>query len=195
MTDFERIQSLWNQQPDASQSETAMAIMTRAETDSKRLLATHRGTMVTLSATVLVLAGYFWTYGTTSNRTVLVGSLLMVVSLLLRIGVEYVSYRRFARIKLNTDLRTCLEQISAFHRIRQQIQFVVTPLSFGSYVWGFILLLPYIKAGVSEGFYLYIIFSGTLFLLLIGVVIYRQIRGEMRLLAQLKASYATLLEN
>jgi hypothetical protein len=119
----------------------------------------------------------------------------MVVSLLLRIGVEYVSYRRFARIKLNTDLRTCLEQISAFHRVRQQIQFVVTPLSFGSYVWGFILLLPYIKAGVSEGFYLYIIFSGTLFLLLIGVVIYRQIRGEMRLLAQLKASYATLLEN
>jgi len=195
MTDFKDIQALWNQQPNADQPQAAGAIIARAETSNKRLLATHRGTIGTLSATVLLLAVYFWVYGTTTNPTVLAGGLLMVVSLLVRIGVEYISYRRFARIKLNTDLRTCLEQTKAFHRVRQQIQFIATPLSLGSYVWGFILLLPYIKAGVSEGFYWYILFSGAFFLLILCVIIYRQIRSEMRLLAQLKESYATLLAN
>lgn len=167
--------------------------MTKADTSSKQLRATHRWTMLTLSATVLLVGGYCWVYGTTTNQSVFVGSLLMIGSLLLRIGIEYSSYRQLIGLTLNTDLRTCLEQTRSFHRVRQRIQWVVTPLSLGSYVWGFTMLLPYIKAGVSPGFYTYIILSGGLSLLVLGFIIYQQIRREMRLLAQLEESYATLL--
>ncbi|ADB38109.1 hypothetical protein [Spirosoma linguale] len=194
MTNFEYIQALWNQQPDPNQSQVARTIIARAETNNKKLLAFHYGTMTTLSATVLLLTGYFWVYGTTTNRTVLVGSLMMIVALLLRIVVEYYSYRRFAAINPSSDLRACLDQIRSFHQLRQQIQFVATPLSLGSYVWGFSILLPYFKVGVSEGFYRYIIVSGALFLVVLCVIIYRQIRNEMRLLAQLKESYTALME-
>lgn len=193
MTDFAHIQALWNQQPAPAQPQAARAIITRAETNSKQLLAFHYGTMMTLSVTALVLVGYFWIYGTTTNPAVLWGGLLMIAALLLRIGVEYGSYRRFAAIDPGTDLRACLAQTRSFHRLRQQIQFVMTPLSVGSYVGGFVLLLPYVEAGVSKGFYQYIIVSGIFFLLVLCVIIYRQIRNEMRLLAQLKESYAALL--
>jgi hypothetical protein len=194
MTNFDNIQALWNQQPNPNRPQAARAIITRAEASNNWLLAAHRGTLFTLSITVLVVMGYVWGYGTTTERPVVVGSVLMIGSLLLRIGVEYVSYRQFAGIKAHTDLRTCLEQIKSFQRARQRIQLVMTPLSLGSYVWGFTLLLPYVKAGVSEGFYWYILVSGVLFLLFLCVIIYRQIRNELRLLAQLEDSYASLLE-
>ncbi|GAB3883332.1 hypothetical protein [Spirosoma agri] len=193
MTDFEHIQALWKQQPNTNQPQSALAVIAKAETSSKRLLATHRGTLFVLSATVLLLAGYFWVYGTTANQTVLVASLLMIGSLLVRIAVEYVSYRRLAHLKLHTDLRTCLAQTRSFHRARQRIQLMLTPVSLSCYVVGFMMLLPYVKAGVSEGFYWYIVLSGSFFLLILCVIIYRQIRDEMRLLAQLEESYTTLL--
>ncbi|GAB2554748.1 hypothetical protein [Spirosoma aerophilum] len=193
MTNFEHIQALWNQQPDPDQPQAARAIIARAETNNQQLLAFHYGTTITLSITVLVVAGYFWVYGTTTNPRVMMGGLLMIVALVLRIGVEYYSYRRLAAINPGIDLRACLASTQSFHRLRQQIQFVLTPLSLGSYVGGFIMLLPYVKAGVSQGFYWYIIISGSLFLLVLCVIIYRQIRNEMRLLDQLKDSYTALL--
>lgn len=193
MTNFDHLQALWQQQSSPDPPPAADVVRAKADQSHRQMMATHRSTMTTLSATVLLVSVYFWVYGSTANQQVLAGSSLMISSLLLRIGIEYVSYRLFGRIKLTTDLRTCLVRTRSFHRIRQGIQWGVTPISLGCYVWGFILLLPYIRAGVSEGFYWYILFSGSAFLLVLIVLIYRQVRNEMRLLTHLKASYATLL--
>jgi hypothetical protein len=63
-----------------------------------------------------------------------------------------------------------------------------------SYVLGFLLLLPHIKAGVSEGFYWYILGSGLVFLVFFSVIIYRQIRREIQLMNHLEESYMRLME-
>lgn len=195
MKNFDQIQALWHQQSNPDSPPPAELIMAKAEQSHRRMIAIHRGTMLTLSVTVLVLAAYFWKYGSATNSTVLVSSLLMITPLLFRIGVEYGSYRLFKSTNVTTDLLTCLTRTTYFHRIRRGIQWIVTPLSLGCYVWGFILLLPYVKAGVSIGFYWYIIISGVLFLCILSIIIYRQIRGEMHLLKELKVNYISLLSD
>ncbi len=193
MTNFDQLQALWHQQPSPGEPPAAEAILVKAQQSHRQMRATHLGTIVILTVTVLVLAGYFWLYDMTTSSPALLGSGLMMVSLLLRIGVEYGSYCLFRGIKRHADLRTCLEQTRSFLRVRKGIQWGVTPLSLGSYVGGFILLLPYVRAEVSGGFYGYIILSGLLSLVVISVIIYRQIRRELHLLAQLKESYTILL--
>ena len=191
--DFTQIQVLWQQQASPEAAPTAEAMLAKANQSHRTMRAEHVGTLLVLSATVLLLLGYFWLYNTTTDPAALRGSGLMLFVLLLRIGVEYGSYRLFARIKPCTDLRTCLQRTRAFSQIRRGVQWVITPLSLGSYVWGFVLLLPYVRAAVSEAFYGYILVSGLVLLLGISVIIYRQIRRELRLLAQLEASYTALL--
>lgn len=187
------MQTLWQQQASPGAAPTADALLAKANQSHRTMRAEHVGTLLILSATVLVLVGYCWLYNTTATRPASLGSGLMVLSLLLRIGVEYGSYRLFARINPSTDLRTCLGRTKRFGQLRRGIQWVITPLSLGSYVGGFILLLPYVRAGVSEAFYWYILGSGLVFVLVISMVIYRQVRRELRLLAQLESSYAALL--
>lgn len=187
------MQALWQQQAGPERPPTAQDILAKASQSHQTMRAEHRATLFILSATVLLLAGYCWLYNTTAAPPALLGSGLMLFSLLLRISVEYGSLRLFARIKPNTDLRTCLERTKAFARIRRVIHWVITPLSLGSYVWGFVLLLPYVRAGVSDGLYWYIVCSGLLFLLVISTIIYQQMRRELRLLDQLEVSYEALL--
>lgn len=193
MKDFVQIQALWQQQANPGVAPTANALLAKANQSHRTMRAEHMGTLLILSATLLALVGYFWLYNTTASPPALQGSGLMVLSLLLRIGVEYGSYRLFTRINPSTDLRTCLARTRRFCQLRRGIQWVITPLSLGSYVGGFILLLPYIRAGVSEAFYWYILVSGLVFVFVISMVIYRQVRREQHLLAQLEFSYAALL--
>ncbi len=193
MTNFDQLQALWNQQPGPGEPPAAEIILAKAQQSHRQMRATHRGTLLILTLTVLLLTVYFWFYGTLTTPPGWRGSGLMLVSLLLRIGVEYGSYRLFGRINPTTNVRTCLARTRSFHRIRKGIQWVVTPLSLGSYVGGFVLLLPYVRAGVSEGFYAYILASGVVCLIVISVIIYRQIRQEMRLSEHLTESYARLL--
>ena len=51
---------------------------------------------------------------------------------------------------------------------------------------GFLLLLPVFRKSFSAGFFLYIIISGCVFLIIFGMLMIRQIKKEMGLLAFLK---------
>jgi uncharacterized membrane protein (DUF485 family) len=194
MSTFEDLQSFWANQPAAQPNQTAAEIMDRAEKNRQKMIDIHRGTVWILSLTVLILAGFFYQYVGLRQPTATAGMSLMIAPLLIRIGFEVFSYRRFVSIDPITNLRTCLQQTTDFHRLRQRIQWLATPLSMGCYVVGFLLLLPYFKAGLSTYFYWYIIGSGLLFLVIISAIIVRQINEEARLLRHLKQSYEALEE-
>jgi hypothetical protein len=195
MNTFDDIQELWGKQNGPEQSaQSPNDIIAKAEKSSKELRLHHFSTMGILSLTGLCVAWYAWAYGNTEVSDATLGLLLMIGSMLIRVGAEYFSFLKFKKISLQNTTKACLEATISFQTLRQRIQYILTPLALASYVLGFILLLPYVKASVSIGFYWYILISGVVFLIFISVIIYRQIKRENQLMTHLGERYASLIE-
>jgi uncharacterized membrane protein (DUF485 family) len=195
MDTFDDIQALWGKQNEPHPSaDSPEKIMAKADKNKKELRFNHLSTMAILTVTVGVVIWYASVFGNTTYTDVTIGLFLMIASMILRIGFEYFSFRKFNQISPKNTTKACLEATISFQKLRRRIQFFVTPLSLLSYVLGFIMLLPYIKAGVSEGFYWYILGSGVVLLIFFSVIIYRQIKREIHLMNHLEESYTKLME-
>jgi hypothetical protein len=195
MNNFDDIQALWGKQNSPSQLASSPAdIIAKAEKSTQELRFTHLTTMGILSLTGLCVVWYAWAYGNTAVSDATLGLLLMIGSMVLRVGAELYSLLQFGKISLQNTTKACLEATINFQKFRKQIQYILTPVALLSYVIGFVLLLPYIKASVSEGFYWYILISGLVFLVFISVIIYRQTKRENQLMTHINERYANLVE-
>jgi hypothetical protein len=189
MTMFNDIQEAWNQQGrSASNRQEPAELIRLAKKNTKAIKAKHWWTIGLLSVTVLLLAWYFITYAGNAFSNFTLGLLLMIFALLLRVVVEYISFRKFNRIDIRSSFTSYQQQITAFYSMRKRIHYVITPVIFISYVAGFILLLPVFQQVFSKGFYWYLVSSGTIFLIVIAWVIIKQNKKEMQLLSSLQES-------
>ena len=68
--------------------------------------------------------------------------------------------------------------LKRFYSLRKVVNYVITPICFGIYVYGLSLLFPYFKREFSEGFYIYLVVSGIVSLLVIAFIIIRGIVKE-----------------
>ena len=189
MSSFTDLENAWQQQPGSGerrpQPETLIKL---AEQKAKQVRTKHLVTISILSVTVLVIIWYFATYaGTTFNRFS-IGLLLMIISLLVRIVIEFISYRNLHKFDVRADFKTYTKQLTIYYSKRRVIHLVITPLLFAAYVTGFILLLPVFQELFSEGFYLYVLVSGIVSLVVLAFVIIRANRRELKLLTHLKQS-------
>ena len=183
MTDFNDIQQLWNKQ-DAStgKAQQPEELIRLAEKNNNVIKAKHRWTIGILSLTVFLLAWYFVSYSDFTINRFFLGLSLMIFSLLLRIAVEYMSYRNFQKIDIRADFKTYTARVTKFYSTRKKIHFVITPLMLLTYITGFTLLLPIFRQILSTGFYIYIIVSGALFFIDFAWFMVKQIKKEMLLL-------------
>lgn len=189
MSSFTDLENAWQQQPGSGeQRPQPEALIRLAEQKAKKVKTKQLVTIAILSITVIVIIWYFATYaGTTFNRFS-IGLLLMIVSLLIRIVIEYISFRKLHKIDIRADFKTYTKQLTAFYNKRRMIHLIITPLLFAAYVTGFILLLPVFQEQFSEGFYRYVLVSGIVSMVVLAFVIIQVNRRELKLLAHLKQS-------
>lgn len=189
MSSFTDLENAWQQQPGSGEQRPQPETLIRlAEQKAKQVKTKQLITIAILSITVIVIIWYFATYaGTTFNRFS-IGLLLMIVSLLIRILIEYISYRKLHKFDVRADFKTYTQQLTAYYINRRVIHLIITPLLFAAYVIGFILLLPVFEEIFSRGFYLYILVSGIVSLVVLAFVIIRSNKRELKLLAHLKQS-------
>ncbi|QNA43182.1 hypothetical protein [Lacibacter sediminis] len=189
MTSFTDLENAWQQQPGSGEQRPQPETLIRlAEQKAKQVRTKHVVTMAILSITVLVIIWYFATYaGTTFNRFS-IGLLLMIVSLLIRIVIEYISFRKLHTIDVRADFKTYTKRVTAFYTNRRLIHLIITPLLFAAYVTGFVLLLPVFQEQFSEAFYIYVLVSGFVSMAVLAFVILKANKRELKLLAHLKQS-------
>lgn len=113
------------------------------------------------------------------------GLFIMIASLLVRIAIEYYSKLRKVSGLLKMDGKQYLKYLKKYYHWRKRIHFAITPICFGSYIFGLWQLFPYFKTGFSSGFYTYLIVSGVLSLLAIAILIIHQIKKELSFLKEL----------
>lgn len=110
------------------------------------------------------------------------GLFIMISSLIVRIAIEYYSKLRKVSGLLNMNGKQYLKYLKSYYHWRKRIHFAITPICFGSYVFGLWQLFPYFKTEFSSGFYTYLIISGALSLTAIAILIIHQIKKELRFL-------------
>lgn len=185
MTDFNKLEEIWKQQP-AGAKAGADKLMKKAIQQQKTLQFRQRSTIVILFATVLVLVWYFLFYLSIDNTTIRLSAVLMIGSLALRILAELLSHRQLMHADLLQPLKQYVEQFTHFYKWRKWIHFLLTPFVMVCYSLGFIWMLPLFKENMTQGWYLYILISGSIFLIGFSVFLFWNTRREMRILRSMK---------
>ncbi|WP_340064851.1 hypothetical protein [Ascidiimonas aurantiaca] len=184
---FKEIQKLWNQQE--TNPVAPVELMEKGRDAQKKIKNQHKYTMIIMAVTAGILISFFISIAAWHYEGFTAKLFLMVFVLLLRWLLEKYSFRRWHHIKPILSAEMYMKKITAFYRWRRKLHIVYTPILIMIYTIGFVLLLPYFEAGLSRGFYLYVVWSGVVSIAVICVIIFWQTRKELRLLRFLKKHY------
>lgn len=183
MNDFNDIRSKWVQRniPDIPKDGYKEIIKSSAYIKRKQLTG-----QLILMLTVIILGYFFFYISAFKNTRLTVGILLMIGTLLFRIGIEFFSQTKLEQLTPTLQVQEFNQQVMAYHQSRLFIHYVLTPLSFIGYVIGFIITLPIFKLHVSTGLYNYIVISAVPIFIFLIVLISAQVKKELRMINGMK---------
>ena len=170
------LNQLWNSGKNPSALVQPEALIKKAK--SQRQLQ-YIGITV-LSVTVLILIIYAVLFFPKHFNNFSLGLLLMIIPLVFRIALEIGSiYKKQSKIT-EMDSKAYHNYLKRYYNFRKVVNYAITPVCFGIYVYGLTLLFPYFKSEFSNGFYTYLVVSGIISLLVIAFIIVRGILKENR---------------
>jgi hypothetical protein len=187
METFDELQNIWNRQPNVIRSTSAKELMKRGEAHLKKVRAGHWGTIAIISVLIFVLIAYFVSMKAYQMNGLTIGLTLMIVMMITRVVLEWMSASRFGSIRADNSLVEYSARMQGYYAWRKKIHTVFIPTIYILYVVGFTLLLPSFEANLSYGMYLYCVLSGYGFLTIFAFLLVRILRKEMKLLEFLKA--------
>lgn len=183
MKDFQNIKNQWGMRQTIGLPENGAAEII------KKGKAINRGQIIAqlvLAITSIVLIGFFFYISAYKNSTVSFGLLLMIGSLLFRILVEFAFTFRTRKFHPGESFKDFNGKLQGYYKSRLYINYLVTPVLFVSYIIGFIVLLPSFRENLSLGFYHYVFYSSWVIFAFLAVLIFVQVRKELRLIRELK---------
>ncbi|HDZ04495.1 hypothetical protein LCGC14_0079010 [marine sediment metagenome] len=183
MNNFEELQNKWQNQSGTSATDNGFETLLHSV---KSIENKQRIGNIVLTITIIILASFLIYVSGYKSNTFLLGISLMIGSLVVRIAIELYSLKKLRSINFSKDSSTFKSDLTNYYSFRKYIHYLVTPLALMIYAIGFVILLPLFKATLSHGFYLYILFSSIVFLLIFCVFIYKQIKSELSKLKQLQ---------
>lgn len=177
----DKLTQLWNQNKD---NHTIVA----PETIIKKAKKQRYGQFLTIaimSLTVIILLIYSINYINNQWNNFALGLVLMIFSLTFRIILEFVSLYQKENQLILLDNVSFKKYLKKHYKLRLTVNYIITPICFTLYIFGFTKLLPYFKNEFSEGFYTYILISGIISLLVLAIIIVKSILKESVFLKQL----------
>ncbi len=178
----DNLTDLWKAQATESLALNPNNIITVAK---KQRTKQYIGISIMLS-TVLILIFFTFRYAIHQWNTFNLGLILMISSLIIRILLEFYSLYRKEKKLVSMTQDSYHTYLKKHYKIRQIINYIITPICVAVYIFGFSLLLPYFKKGLSNGFYIYILFSGIISLSIVIAIIVKNTIKEQRFLKQLR---------
>ena len=170
----DKLSQIWNSQTYDSFIENPDHIIKKAKKQRNRQFIS----IAVMSITVLILVIYATYYVSNNWNNFTLGIVLMISSLAFRIILEFISLYRKESQLVSLDNRTFKKYLKRYYKMRLKVNYIITPICFTIYIFGFIMLLPYFKQMFSKGFYTYILISGFVSLLVIAAIIINTIRKE-----------------
>ena len=174
----DQLTQLWNSQKNDVPYESPEQIIRKA----KKQRNNQYISIVVMSTTVLILVLYAGYYAFHRWNNFTLGLVLMISSLMFRIVLEFISLYQKESQLISLDSTAFQAYLKKHYTLRLKINYIITPICFATYVFGFTKLLPYFKQEFSEGFYTYILISGFVSFLVLAIIIINSILKESRFL-------------
>ncbi|WP_440135363.1 hypothetical protein [Chitinophaga sancti] len=187
MTSFHNIQHLWNQPGNTIRTSYPLEdLIELAEKNTRKIKSRQYWNIGIMGITILFLIGYISIFTGLKANWFHTGIFLMLLSLALRVVIETWSLVILNRIDIRSDFRNYTSHITSFYRSRKIIHYGATPLIFAAYTTGFGLLLPVFMKSFSTAFFMYIVISGSTFLVVFATFMIREIKKEIKILTDLR---------
>ena len=183
MTTFKDLKSQWETQPEQDIPNDGTRLITDKINRIKKKQGIARSVLV---ITTLILIGFFFYIKAFKVGLVSFALGLMIASLLIRVLIEYFSTKKLNRIDITMNSSSFSKQMIAYYKKRIQTHYIATPIIIVCYSIGFIILLPFFKKSLSNGFYNYIIVSAIIVLLVLLFFIAKQIKAELLILKKMQ---------
>ena len=177
---FQDLEQTWQEQAPAKHPLSSEEVATKAKASLRQMRTKQTYTLIILGVTCLILAGFYIYIEAYNDLWSGLGILVMLLSLVLRMGLEVYHNQKLKNIDPTQDQQTFLQQHQSYFKQRQWVHFGFTPLVYLLYFWGFWQMLPAFKANLSSGFYTYILISGSLVFIGLAVFIGYHIKKELR---------------
>lgn len=177
----DKLNNIWDSQDNDLSLKTPEAIIKKAKTERKGQFLSI--TIMTLTVIILISFTIYTTINQWNDFTL--GLILMISSLVFRILLEFLSLFRKESQLISLDNKSYRSYLKKHYRYRQKINYIVTPICFAVYIFGFKKLLPFFKNEFSSGFYTYIIISGIISLIVIALIVANSILKENRFMKHL----------
>ncbi|OEK06123.1 hypothetical protein A8C32_19015 [Flavivirga aquatica] len=169
---FENIKSQWENQSELMPPKNGSKLIIERITFIKKK---QRITNVILSITGIILIAFFFYIAAYNNVLVAVALLLMLGSLLVRIIIEQFSIKKLKQIKVTISATAFKQEMINYYRKRIRTHYIITPIVIVCYAIGFIILLPFFKESLSNGFYTYIQVSSIVILVVLTLFIIKEV--------------------
>lgn len=182
MDNFKDIKRQWAERQPLFEPETGFKEIIEK---SKQLKKKQRISQIVLGVTVVILLLFFFYVSAYKNTQVFWGLGIMMGSLVIRMIIEYFSIQKMEKIPSHENMKHYNQKLISYYKGRKFIHFLVTPLLFGIYIFGFILLLPSFEISLSPGFYTYILVSSVFVFVALAILIMVQVIKELNILRKL----------
>ncbi|WP_394747946.1 hypothetical protein [Spongiimicrobium salis] len=180
---FEELQTEWDEQAEIAPPKGGPQKIKESVNSLKNK---QKITYVVLGTTIIILIGFFFYISAYRLEHVAFLLGLMIAVLFLRIVIEVISVAYLKRMNRAEHMELFLKKILYYYKVRKGIHYLITPVLFFTYWFGFVGLLPYFKQSLSLGFYTYIQVSSLVIFLVLGIFIGAQVKKELRLLKELQ---------
>lgn len=193
MEDFDNMISGWKNQslPTPKNSTEIIRFAKERLNDSRKK---HFATLIVLGITLIVIASYAF-YTKAQDLLFISGIGLMIVSLLVRIIIEWNSSENLKKINVAEITSDYLQQLTQFYLRRKRIHGWVTVAMFGIYLVGFMLLLPLFFQAMSQNFFIYILLSGLITFSVLIYFISQKTREELKQLNEAIGELSELIKS
>lgn len=194
--EMDDLKNIWQQ---AKQSiplahTSSQELITSAKSKIKKIMQQHYGTIGVLSATVAVLIFYFYYLVSFKEIMSLIGSNLMIGSLIVRIVLEIFSAIRSKAISISDTTTHSLQALIAFHNFRKKIHGRITLIIIASYIIGFYSLTPEMAKYIDFKWMILMHFSAIIGAFIVYKIIKHSISTEMKEIENLVEIRSNLVE-
>ncbi|WBL24897.1 hypothetical protein [Zunongwangia sp. HGR-M22] len=186
MNDFENIKNQWLLTETPAPKNNSEEIIKKSNYINRK----QKITKLVLGITIIILIGFFFYISAYKYSQTFLGLGLMLACLSIRMGIEYASGIKKENFASYQSMKAFDNQLLRYYKSRKKIHYIWTPILFGIYVIGFLLLLPGFKESLSSGFYTYIIVSAVLTFVALLLLIAFQIKKELKIIKNLEQMHS-----
>jgi hypothetical protein len=189
MNNFKDLENIWNSQESDGEAKIPEQLMKRIKKSEKIVNNSHIYTIIILMATILMIGVGYLLIFKESDLISILGISAMILSLAIRIAIEFVSYKRVKELDVLKSSSDFAKELAEYYLWRRKIHGYPTYLTVLAYIAGVSLLFVKFKMYLSAFWFNFFLIELIIIAIVLFLFIRKKLRKEMKTLGEMVEIY------